>query len=78
MEEPQTNAKDAYVCATQPNLRGTQCAGDKQTSGYLSKKEPQRMANRAHLCATRWLLFTGLYLFVLPCATKWRSGGRTD
>jgi heme A synthase len=23
-------------------------------------------------------LFTGLYLFVLPYATKWRSGGRTD
>jgi cellulose synthase/poly-beta-1,6-N-acetylglucosamine synthase-like glycosyltransferase len=22
------------------------------------------------------LLFTGLYLFVLPCATKWRSGRR--
>jgi heme A synthase len=24
------------------------------------------------------LFFTGLYLFVLPYATKWRSGGRTD
>ena len=24
------------------------------------------------------LLLTGLYLFVLPYATKWRSGGRTD
>ena len=24
------------------------------------------------------LLFTGLYLFVLPYATKWRSGRRTD
>jgi hypothetical protein len=24
------------------------------------------------------LLFTGLYLFVLPYATKWRSGQRTD
>jgi hypothetical protein len=24
------------------------------------------------------LLFTGLYLFVLPYATRWRSGGRTD
>jgi quinol-cytochrome oxidoreductase complex cytochrome b subunit len=24
-----------------------------------------------------FLLFTGLYLFVLPYATKWRSGGRT-
>ena len=23
-------------------------------------------------------LFTGLYLFVLPYATKWRSGRRTD
>jgi hypothetical protein len=23
------------------------------------------------------LLFTGLYLFVLPYATKWRSGRRT-
>ena len=25
-----------------------------------------------------FLLFTGLYLFVLPYATKWRSGRRTD
>jgi heme A synthase len=24
------------------------------------------------------LLFTGLYLFVLPYATKWRSGPHTD
>jgi hypothetical protein len=24
------------------------------------------------------LLFTGLYLFVLPYATKWGSGRRTD
>ena len=24
------------------------------------------------------LLFTGLYLFVLPYTTKWRSGRRTD
>jgi len=24
------------------------------------------------------LLFTGLYLFVLPYATKWRNGRRTD
>jgi hypothetical protein len=24
------------------------------------------------------LLFTGLYLFVLPYATKWRSRRRTD
>jgi quinol-cytochrome oxidoreductase complex cytochrome b subunit len=24
------------------------------------------------------LLFTGLYLFVLPYATRWRSGQRTD
>jgi hypothetical protein len=24
------------------------------------------------------LLFTGLYLFVLPYATQWRSGRRTD
>ncbi len=24
------------------------------------------------------LLLTGLYLFVLPYATKWRSGGRAD
>ena len=24
------------------------------------------------------LLFTGLYLFMLPYATKWRSGRRTD
>jgi L-asparagine transporter-like permease len=24
------------------------------------------------------LMFTGLYMFVLPYATKWRSGQRTD
>jgi hypothetical protein len=24
------------------------------------------------------LLFTGLYMFALPYATKWRSGRRTD
>ena len=24
------------------------------------------------------LLFTGIYLFVLPYASKWRSGRRTD
>ena len=24
------------------------------------------------------LFFTGLYLFVVPYATKWRSGQRTD
>ena len=24
------------------------------------------------------LLFTGLYLFVLPYATKWRGGRRSD
>ena len=24
-----------------------------------------------------FLMFTGLYLFVLPYATKWRSGSRT-
>jgi hypothetical protein len=25
-----------------------------------------------------FLFFTGLYLFVLPYATRWRSGQRTD
>ena len=25
-----------------------------------------------------FLLFTGLYLFLLPYASKWRSGRRTD
>jgi hypothetical protein len=25
-----------------------------------------------------FLFFTGMYLFVLPYATKWRSGRRTD
>jgi cellulose synthase/poly-beta-1,6-N-acetylglucosamine synthase-like glycosyltransferase len=24
------------------------------------------------------LLFTGLYMFVLPCAAKWRNGRRID
>jgi heme A synthase len=41
------------------------------------KKYTDRMGLLAVL-PLAFLLFTGLYLFVLPYATKWGSGRRTD
>ena len=44
----------------------------------LSQKEPVVWMSYVPLVPLFLLLFTGLYLFVLPYATKWRSGQRTD
>ncbi len=44
----------------------------------LSQKEPVVWMSYVPLVPLFLLLFTGLYLFVLPYATKWRSGRRTD
>jgi hypothetical protein len=45
----------------------------------LGQKESVRMTVAfLPLLPLALLLFTGLYLFVLPYATKWRSGRRTD
>ena len=43
----------------------------------VQKKYSDRMGLLAVL-PLALLLITGLYLFVLPYATKWRSGRRTD
>ena len=40
--------------------------------------EPPAWVTYSPLLPLALLLFTGLYLFVLPYATKWRSGRRTD
>jgi hypothetical protein len=39
---------------------------------------PPPLVTYSPLLPLALLLFTGLYLFVLPYATKWRSGRRTD
>ena len=44
----------------------------------LSQQEPVVWMSYVPLVPLFLLLFTGLYLFVLPYATKWRSGRRTD
>jgi hypothetical protein len=44
----------------------------------LGRKEPAVWVGLLALLPLALLLFTGLYLFVLPYATKWRSGRRTD
>jgi hypothetical protein len=44
----------------------------------LGKKEPAVWVGFLALLPLVVLLFTGLYLFALPYATKWRSGQRTD
>ena len=44
----------------------------------LAQKEPAVWVGLLALLPLALLLFTGLYLFVLPYATKWRSGRRTD
>jgi archaellum biogenesis protein FlaJ (TadC family) len=43
----------------------------------VMKKYTDRMGLLA-VAPLAFLLVTGLYLFVLPYATKWRSGRRTD
>jgi hypothetical protein len=44
----------------------------------LAQGEPPAWVVYSPLLPLAFLLFTGLYLFVLPYATKWRSGRRTD
>ena len=43
-----------------------------------TQEEPAVWVGLLALLPLALLLFTGLYLFVLPYATKWRSGRRTD
>ena len=44
----------------------------------MAQGEPPVWVTYSPLLPLALLLFTGLYLFVLPYATKWRSGRRTD
>ena len=44
----------------------------------IAQQEPAEWVFYLPLPPLFLLLFTGLYLFVLPYATKWRSGPRTD
>ena len=44
----------------------------------LGQKEPSVWVGLLALLPLALLEITGLYLFVLPYATKWRSGRRTD
>jgi hypothetical protein len=48
------------------------------TSIALAQKEPTVWVSYVPLLPLALLLLTGLYLFVLPYATKWRSGRGTD
>ena len=43
-----------------------------------TQEEPAVWAGLLALLPLALLLFTGLYLFVLPYATNWRRGRRTD
>ena len=44
----------------------------------LGVKKQQAWLTYSPLLPLALLLFSGLYLFVLPYATRWRSGRRTD
>jgi len=44
----------------------------------LGQEKPIVWVSYVPLLPLALLLFTGLYLFVLPYDTKWRSGRRTD
>ena len=44
----------------------------------LGQKKPVVWVSYLPLPPLALLLFTGLYLFVLPYATKWRSARRSD
>jgi hypothetical protein len=44
----------------------------------MSQGEPPAWVTYSPLFPLALLLFTGLYLFVLPYAARWRSGRRTD
>ena len=43
----------------------------------LAQKPPLVWVSYVPLAPLALLLFSGLYLFVLPYAAKWRRGGRT-
>jgi hypothetical protein len=43
----------------------------------LAQEDPVVWVSYVPLFPLALLLFTGLYLFALPYATKWRSGRRT-
>ena len=43
----------------------------------LGQRQPPAWVTYSPLLPLFLLLFTGLYLFVLPYAAKWRSGRRT-
>jgi hypothetical protein len=44
----------------------------------LAREEPVVWVSYLPLAPLALLWFTGLYLFVLPHAARWRSGRRTD
>jgi heme A synthase len=44
----------------------------------LAQEKPVVWVSYVPLLPLGLLLLTGLYLFVLPYATRWRSGPRTD
>jgi hypothetical protein len=44
----------------------------------MAKGQPPAWVTYSPLFPLALLLFTGLYMFVLPYVTKWRSGRRTD
>ena len=44
----------------------------------MTQGQPPAWVTYSPLFPLAFLLFTGLYMFVLPYATKWRSGRRTD
>jgi hypothetical protein len=44
----------------------------------MGKGQPPNWVTYSPLLPLALLLFTGLYLFVLPYAIKWRGARRTD
>jgi hypothetical protein len=44
----------------------------------MSQEEPPAWVTYSRLFPLALLLFAGLYLFVLPYATRWRSGRHTE
>ena len=44
----------------------------------LAQGQPPAWVTYSPLAPLALLLFTGLYMFVLPYAAKWRGGPRTD
>ena len=44
----------------------------------ITRGQPPAWVTYSPLAPLALLLITGLYMFVLPYATRWRSGRRTD